>query len=179
MADKTKSIKSATDKELDELLIRLRKENNLQDLIAGLKRKSTPNTSYGPEVSYERPEVSTEEPIESLYHYGILGMRWGVRRKRGPDGRVTSKVVSDDHKKARDLKKRAPQGLSTTELRDLNQRLQLERQYSDLSPDAVKKGKTVVKGVLNTGKTVAALYAASQTPRGQQVIKAVRAKIRR
>ena len=96
MADKTKSIKSATDRELDELLIRLRKENEVQNLIGDLKRKSTPNSPFENSVPYDRPEVSTEVPIESLYHkadetlahFGILGMKWGVRRKPGPNGTV-------------------------------------------------------------------------------------------
>ena len=88
MADKTKTIKTATDKELDELLIRLRKENEVQNLVGDLKRKSTVNGPFGNSISYERPEVSTEAPIESLYHnaedvlahFGILGMHWGHRK---------------------------------------------------------------------------------------------------
>lgn len=100
MADKTKTIKTATDKELDELLIRLRKENEVQNLVGDLKRKSTPRNPLGDSYSYsyDRPEVSTEAPIESLYHkadetlahFGILGMKWGVRRKAGSDGTVSS-----------------------------------------------------------------------------------------
>jgi hypothetical protein len=76
MVDKSKTIKNATDKELDELLTRLRKELELQRLIGDMKRKSEPPSWDTP------PQISTEEPIESLYHFGILGMKWG-RHRRG------------------------------------------------------------------------------------------------
>lgn len=33
--------------------------------------------------------IEVEDPEEFLSHYGVKGMRWGVRRKRGPGGRVT------------------------------------------------------------------------------------------
>jgi len=80
MADKTKTIKNATDKELDELLSRLRKENEVQDLVRNLKVKALPNPD-GSYPNYERYEgISTETPISDLYHAGILGMKWGVRR---------------------------------------------------------------------------------------------------
>lgn len=102
MADKTKSIKTATDKELDELLIRLRKESEVQNLIGDLKRKSTPNSPFTNGVPYDRPEVSTEAPIESLYHkaddvlahFGILGMKWGVQ-KTDSSKQTSSKQKTD------------------------------------------------------------------------------------
>lgn len=88
MADKTKTIKNATDKELDELLVRLRKESDIQNLVADLKRKSTINNPFTNGIPYDQPEVSTEVPIELLYHkvdevlthFGILGMKWGHRK---------------------------------------------------------------------------------------------------
>lgn len=34
----------------------------------------------------------TTEDLE-LFHYGVKGMKWGVRRKEGPDGRVVKKGI--------------------------------------------------------------------------------------
>ena len=83
MADKTVTIKDATDKELDEVLVRLSKERQAQSLISDLIRNSTPKQvdMYG-NTDYSSPKVSTEMPISELYHYGVPGMKWGVRRKR-------------------------------------------------------------------------------------------------
>ena len=35
-------------------------------------------------------EKAKEKVEEIIEHYGIKGMRWGVRRKRGKGGRVSS-----------------------------------------------------------------------------------------
>jgi len=80
MADKSKTIKNATDKELDALMIRLEKERRIQILVSDLIRTSTPESTnpYGVD-SYKSPTVSTESPIESMYHFGTRGMKWGVR----------------------------------------------------------------------------------------------------
>lgn len=184
MADKTKSIKTATDKELDELLVRLRKENEVQNLIADLKRKSTPRDPLGNYISYDKPEVSTEEPIESLYHkadealahFGILGMKWGVRRAIGPDGRVKSgrsKEYSEDYINSRALKKKGYKNLSTNELKELTKRMNLERQLRELKTSDYTKGMDVVKTVTMVGTTLASAYALTQTPLGQAIKKAV------
>lgn len=164
-ANKSLSIKEASDKELDLLIQRLRKENEAQNLIGDLKRKA------GSDIPYDRPEVSTESPVNSMYHKGInskksaeyfnhtgiKGMRWGVRRTRStPIAKQKQKKkseVSEDYKKARVLKTKKISEMSDAELKALNGRLQLEKQYKDLSPKKLSSGKKFVNAVINQSAT--------------------------
>lgn len=82
---------------------------------------------------------------QSLQHYGIKGMRWGVRRKRGSDGRVES----DDSKRAKQLKKKKLSELTNKELKELNERMNLERQYSNLTKKDLSRGQKIVNDAIN------------------------------
>ena len=172
MADMTKSIKEQTDKELDALILRLRKEAEAQGLIQDMKRRSTPPVPYDP-YSVTTPNdsnnirdfsVSTEAPVSSLYHFGILGMKWGIRRQRGSDGRVVEgSRGSDDHQKARDLKKKGARNLSNAELKAYVERMNLEKQYSNLNKKEVSAGRKFVSDVLVTaGKTTLTNFVTKQ-----------------
>lgn len=160
MADKTLTIKGATDKQLDELLVRMRKENELQMIIQDLKRRSTTNAPWDQEYG-----VSAEQPIESLYHktdeflshYGVPGMKWGIRRRmksvlRRAFGKKKKKPsiddISEDHKENVSLKKRKINTLSNAELKKLNERMQLEKTYKELTVSQMSPGKRFVSQVL-------------------------------
>lgn len=115
--------------------------------------------------------------MKTLTHYGIRGMRWGIRRQVGPDGliirRSKRKSLAEDYTEARKLKKKGYKNLSNNELTSLTRRLQLERQFRDLNPNAINKGKDALKTVSTLGKTAAAVYTLGTTPLGQAVIKAL------
>ena len=76
-----------------------------------------------------------------LEHFGIKGMRWGVRKNRSVDTSVESatkgKQKSDDAKTAaKSLQRSKKQGvgsLSNAELKALNERMNLESSYKQLN----------------------------------------------
>ena len=167
MADMTKSIKEQTDKELDALILRLRKEAEAQGLVQDMKCRSTPPDPYDPYNNSNNIRdfsVSTEAPVSSLYHFGILGMKWGVRRQRGSDGRVIEgSRGSDDHQKARDLKKKGARNLSNVELKSYVERMNLEKQYSNLNKKEVSAGRKFVNDILVTaGRTTLTNFVTKQ-----------------
>ena len=90
-----------------------------------------------------------------LAHYGILGMKWGIRRTEAQLARARGKTKSDDaddnEKKtssASSSKKKSVSEMSDDELRKAVNRLQLEKQYRDLSPKNVSAGQRFVNKVM-------------------------------
>ena len=84
-----------------------------------------------------------------LMHYGVLGMKWGVRRAR--------RVVSDDYKKTHSKKK--IDEMSDAELRARNNRLQMEKQYRDLTKKT-NVGKKLITGFIKGAGTITAVMGA-------------------
>ena len=96
-----------------------------------------------------------------LYHWGVKGMKWGVRRYQNSDGSYTSAGKkrrksrtdgwSDDAKEAGQLKKKKLNQMSNAELQKLNKRQELENKYRQNNKSSIAKGIAIV------GVTAAAL----------------------
>lgn len=86
-----------------------------------------------------------------LKHYGVKGMRWGVRRKR---------VHHEDYQKAHN--KKSIREMSDKELRERNNRLQMEQQYAQLTKKK-NRGKQVVTAIIAGAATLKGLESAYKT----------------
>lgn len=105
-----------------------------------------------------------------LVHYGVLGMKWGVRRspaelarargERAPKKKKTSffskktvkkkavKASSKASSKKEESSKKTPGEMTVDELQAAVRRLELEKRYRDLSPKKVSAGRKIVDSVI-------------------------------
>ena len=109
-----------------------------------------------------------------LYHHGVKGMKWGVRKTRTKSKVGSAKRVdrpSDDGYRVAILREKARYGgkqvLSNEELRILNERTQLETHYNKLNPSQVEVGRQRVLLYLGTVGTIAGATSAVINLRNQ------------
>lgn len=112
---------------------------------------------------------------DELRHFGVQGMRWGVRKprpSRSDSIKIKTKTPpppdnrSDDSKRAQSLRSKKVSELSNDELRTLNQRVELERKFKDLNPNKVQKGIQTLTMIVNTASTVQKAYKLVNNPLG-------------
>ena len=151
--DKSKSISELSRKELWDMLSRLRDEVEVQNIIKRLKQNA------GERDTFEKPMVvDSKTAIQQLYHYGIPGQKWGLRRFQREDGsrtpagkkRDNRHGKSEDHMKTQSAKKKGPDGLSNEDLKKTNERLRLEQEYKKLTADQITKSESWVKESLKS-----------------------------
>lgn len=81
---------------------------------------------------------------EELAHYGILGMKWG--RRKGKSSVSSSGSKHHDYLKAHT--KESYKSMSTKKLKQINERLQAEKTYKELTSKQKKKGQNWVTNTL-------------------------------
>ena len=86
---------------------------------------------------------------DELYHYGVLGMHWGVRRKR---------YTSKDYRRTKAIRKKKVNQMTNDELKTANTRMELENKYKNLSSQR-NAGKIVIKKLTSAAATAGTLAA--------------------
>jgi len=101
------------------------------------------NITWGPmghiiSCKIDEPLIQFDSFEDFLSHFGIKGMRWGVRRSSSQ-----LHAPSDDHASAQEAKTKAKKSgtksLSNQELQSLINRMNLEQQYNRIVPPSVGK----------------------------------------
>ena len=97
-----------------------------------------------------------------LIHYGILGMKWGVRRYQNKDGSLTAAgkkrygnnddIKDSPQKNTEEPKKKSVKDMSDEELRREINRMQLEQSYLRMTGQNIEKGKSAVEIALGKMK---------------------------
>lgn len=134
-----------------------------------------------------KERIGFEDLDDILEHYGVLGMKWGVRRSdrelrrarrtRKKEGKPVTKTKSEDAEKAESAKKKAKKGgvqtLTNQELKDLNNRLNLEQNYNRLTTSKdggkIKKGKKFVDETISMGESANKAVAFVNSPVGKML----------
>lgn len=114
----------------------------------------------------------------TIYHFGIKGMKWGKRRYQNKDGSLTpaGKARYSESSDSYSGKKTSISDLSDAELRTRINRLNLEKQYKQLLSEGassntkqVKEGKSFVDEVSDRAVRNMVLPAVEEI--GRQVIR--------
>lgn len=88
-----------------------------------------------------------------LEHYGIKGMKWGIRRTEEQLRRVRGKLESDANRAEVERRKSTYKNrrtLSDDDLRKEVSRLELEKKYKNLVDEDVRPGRTAVQKFLKS-----------------------------
>lgn len=98
-----------------------------------------------------------------LMHYGVKGMKWGVRKDKSKGNKPKKPASAQSHVKApssvRSGVKKAPQrksisAMTDDELRQAIQRLRLEQDYKNFfkeQPKQISRGKRFINNIIDGG----------------------------
>lgn len=123
----------------------------------------------------------SQKTEEYLAHYGVVGMKWGKKgaASKSPTNEISIKATPQkpahaDAVKTLEIKATArtsgTKALSNAELQTAITRMNLEQQYSRLSPSSKSRGQKIVTDALaNTGKQLLSEYTKSAAKAGVEL----------
>lgn len=92
---------------------------------------------------------------EYLAHYGVLGMKWGIRKKSKTSGKTMPKKSSVTKTKKKNVKKKRIKDMTDSELIKRRERLRLEKEVKTLQNERESTAKRVLKkGLTKAGEKV-------------------------
>lgn len=107
-----------------------------------------------------------------LYHWGVKGQKWGIRRYQNKDGTLTS--AGKKHYEGKTQTSNNPKKMTDDELNQRIARMQKEKQYLDLKK-GTSPGKTYVTELMKTAgnKIVGGAAGAAGGVAGKMVVDAI------
>ena len=112
-----------------------------------------------------------------LAHYGVKGMKWGVRKDRSRSSSSSRRERSEDSARASaaatKAKSKGYDSLSNAEMRQLLERLNLERQMTQLQPAQVSNGRKFANGALKTVKYTNNVLNFVNSPAGRLLVRGI------
>ena len=123
------------------------------------------------------------DQINSLAHFGVMGMRWGHRKNESSGsahmlldpatGEISKGVYqigsTKDHVNAREAALNPMHGMTNKDLETVIKRMNLEKQYRELTAEKSNfdKGNAQVKKILTYTKTAQEVHALYNSPMGK------------
>lgn len=125
--------------------------------------------------------MATPDVENFLAHYGVPGMKWGRRRSDAQLAKARESRSSDANEayeaKAK-AKKSGVGSLSNNELQKVNTRMNLERQYKDLTTKDKTTGMQYVDRTIKAGKKANEIYKLANSPLVKDSVNAGKAAVK-
>ena len=125
----------------------------------------------------------TDELDDFLEHYGVKGMKWGVRKSRKQRRRearlrrleeksAKKKInASEDAKAVAKLRKKKVSELSNAELKLVAERLNLETKLNKVNQSFIDSGHSKLKKAVSVGETLEKVHRLTTSEAGQSTVR--------